>query len=354
MEELRRNIWVGLFVLFGLVALGALIVLFGYGPSALLQRSAYELTIHFDEAGSIRPGNLVTARGVSIGRVSQVDLRDPNQLEEGVVVTVSIDRRYRVPVGSSAQTTEPMLGQGRPPIVLIPGPPGGASLGAGAMIEGRVRRGLESVLPSETANTLESATQRIGEAAEALTPVLNELEELLRKRAPGLVDTGYEQGNISSAVARMDASLKHFNEVLGDPNVKSELREIVDNVHAMSEQGRAVMAKIDKGVDDGQAMITEARGFIEHTQQAVDNIEAQAKDVARAATNGLDKASTFMDDMNTISSGVVRGEGNVGKLFKDDKLYESLVITAERLTQALDEFRALIKEWREGKVRIAL
>ena len=43
-----------------------------------------------------------------------------------------------------------------------------------------------------------------------------------------------------------------------------------------------------------------------------------------------------------------------GQLVMDAKLYESLVITADRLTLALDDFRSLIAEWRKGGVKIGL
>lgn len=354
MDELRRNIWVGLFVLAGLGALGSLILVFGYGPSALLQRNTYDLLIEFPDVSAIRPGNLVTARGVTIGRVSEVDLRDPNHLDAGAVVRCAIDRRYQIPAGSSAETTEPMLGQGRPPIVIIPGSPDSGPVAAGTVLEGRVKGGLEGILPAGTGETFKNATDQIGTAAEALTPVLNELRELLRQRSPELVDRGIEQGNMSSAVARLDIALRDWNEVLGDPNVKWQLRDTVANIHQASLQARDAVDQFNQGAEDGRALIADARGFVARAEKSLANVDMQINDVARRANQTLDETSVFITNLNVAAAQISRGEGNVGRLIMDSKLYESLIITSERLTLALDDFRALIKQWREGGVRIGL
>ncbi len=354
MDELRRNIWVGVFVLAGFGALGSLILLFGYGPSAFLQRNTYDLLIHFEEASSIRPGNLVTARGVTIGRVAEVDLADRNKLEMGVLVRCAIDRRYQIPAGSAAQTTEQMLGQGRPPIVILPGPSAGGTMDPNMVLEGRVRGGLEGILPAGTGETFKNATDQIGQAATALTPVLEELRELLRQRKPDLVDTGEVQGNFSSAVARLDIALRDWNEVLGDPNVKWQLRDTVANIHSTSLQALDAVDQIAQGAEDGRALIADARGFVDRTRASLDTIDTRVNDVARRANETLDQASTFMTHLNVAAAQISGGEGTVGRLVMDAKLYESMVITADRLTLTLDDLRALLKEWREGGVRIGL
>ncbi len=347
MEETRRNVWVGLFVLFGLTALASLVVLFGRGPTALMSGGTYQLHVLFDQVSDVRPGNLVIAKGIKIGSVTDVRLVDPKRFDAGVDVTVAIENQYAIPEGSLAQTTEAMLGQGRPPIEILTGPSGAAPLAAEASIRGNVRKAIDSIFPPGVVNTLETAVRQIGQAAEDLSPVLRELEQIIQSRSPEAVDRGEAQGNIATAAARLDSALKHFNDVLGDPNVKSQVREVVANAHAMSEQGKQLMTDLDQATND-------ARATIAHTDQAVANLELRINEISRSTMEGLDKASQFMDHLNALGEQVRRGEGNLGLLFMDNKLYESMTITAERLSHAVEEFRALIAEWREGKVRIAL
>jgi ABC-type transporter Mla subunit MlaD len=347
MEETRRNVWVGIFVLCGLSALAALVVLFGRGPTALMSGGTYRLHILFDQVSDVRPGNLVITKGIKIGSVTDVRLVNPRQFDAGVDVTIAVENQYAIPEGSLAQTTEAMLGQGRPPIEIIPGPPSAPALAAEASIRGNVRKAIDSLFPPGVVNSLESAVRQIGQAAEDLSPVLREFEQIIQARTPEAVDRGEVQGNIATAAARLDSALKHFNDVLGDPNVKSQVRDIVANAHVMSEQGKQLISDLDQATND-------ARGMIARTDQAVTNLEQRVGEISRTTMEGLDKASRFMDHLNALGEQIRRGEGNLGLLFMDSKLYESMTITAERLAHAVEEFRALIAEWREGKVRIAL
>ena len=369
MDEMRRNLWVGGFVLCGLLAMGALIVLFGRGPTWLMSRGTYPLHIRFArEVTEIRPGNLVTVKGITIGRVTSIGLWEAHpgtpqpaapatvELTESVPVdvVVAIENAYRLPKGCTARTVEPMLGQGRPPIEIIVKASGEGLLEPGATIDGEAVKAFDAVFPPQVVATFETAARQIGDAADAMTPVLNELEQALQQRSPAAVDRGEVQGNLSSAVARFDHALKHFNEVLGDEGVKSQLRETIANVHDMSIQGKQVMSDLEVASGDGRAMMSDARRLITRVDQTVEKVDARVDDVAQAMIGTLDRADNALDQLAAIGQGVRNGEGTMGHLFMDAKLYESMVFTTERLTQALEEFRALIAEWREGKVRIAL
>ncbi len=354
LDETRRNVWVGLFVLAGVGALGALVLLFGQAPTTFFQGRTYEIKAHFDQVADIRPGNLVTARGITIGRVSSVDLRDPSRFDAGVEVSLAIDKRYRIPTGSSALTTEKVIGQGRPPIEILPGPADAVALEDGATIQGKVRGGLESLFPGAVVQSLETAAVQIGSAAEALTPVLREMETLMRQRSPAVVDAGAEQGNVSSAVARLDASLKHFNEVLGDPTVKSQLRETVSNLYEMTERGKKVMGDVEAAATDGKALMSDMKNLVARADTSLQNIDQRVNEIGRGTTDALGKASNFFDELHTVSKPVTSGEGNLGRLFMDARLYDSLLITTDRMAMAIEELRLLIAEWRQGRVKIAL
>ncbi len=354
MQELRRNVLVGTFVLAGLIALGTLIMLFGRGPTIFMQGRTYPLHIRFDSVTGIRPGNQVTLRGLPVGRVIDVRLYDDARPEDGVDVVVAIDQRYRIPLGIKARTIEPVLGQGRPPIELVlEGPSSGEYLTPGAELRGELRTAVESIFPSGVVGTFQTAARQIGDAAEELTPVLSELQKLLAARTPGEVDSGALPGNLASAVTRLDAALRHFNEVLGDPQVKSRLRETVANVHAMSEEGKQVVGDLRTAAGDGREMIADARKLIARADQTLTNLDTQTTTLAQAMLNTLNRLDTALDDVAAITRQIALGEGTIGRIVMDGKLYDALVISADRLGLALDEFRALVAEWRQGKVRVA-
>lgn len=357
MAEARQNLLVGAFVLIGISALGALIILFGRGPTWMMQGDTYPLTIHFEHVSGIREGNLVTARGMTIGRVIGVELTNPQRFDDGVDVHVAIENSFPIPIGATAETTEPVLGQGRPPIEIKVVDTGGevAYLERNTTINGTVRSAMDSIFPSGVVTTFNKAARQIGDAAEALTPVLAELKKLLEDRDPAVVDApGGLQGNLSTAVARLDASLRHFNDVLGDDRTKSQLRDTVANLHKMSQRGNEVVEQIGAVAADGQAMITDARELLGRADESIGTVQDEVRGLSAASRATLERLDLVLDNLVTVSQQISAGQGTLGRLVKDPELYESLVLSVERLTVAIDEFRALVSEWREGKIKVGI
>lgn len=356
MEQGKRNVWVGLFVLFGVAALATLIVLFGRKPTWLAAPGTYPLHVHFDQVVEIRAGNMVTVKGIEIGRVSSVDLVDPKDFEAGVDVLVSINNRYWIPEGSRAVATEPMLGQGRPPIRILPGSSEADPLVPGATIRGDVRKALDTLFPPGVVTTFETTARQIGDAAAALTPVLEEVQQILELRSPEDVDAMESlQGNLASAATRLDTLLKHFNDVLGDPQVHSQLRETLANVHEMSNRGKTVMEELEIAAGESRQLMTDGRELIGKMDTTVTNLDQRTAELSTAVIDTLDRADEFMGHLNVIGAQVSAGEGTVGRLVMDDRLYESLLISAERLADSAAELKTLLQQWRqEGKVRIGL
>jgi len=350
-----RNSLVGLFVLGGLVVLGALVVLFGRDPALTSSRDAYTLSLRFDSAYGIRSGTMAVIGGIPVGRVISVDFVDRERFEQGVEVRVGFDPGIRLRRGTQAQTTEPGLGMGRPPIILVPGPPTEPELASGAVIDGRITRMMDSLIPPNIVATFDTTAAQINAAAKALTPVLEDLHILLQQRAPELVDAeGGPGGNLSTAMTRLDQALRHINVVLGDPRTQSHLRTSIENLNTITEDGKSLAADLKIAAADARAATAEAKTLIAKFQTTVDRTDEEIQRVSRSLTNNLDLAADFLTQLNDITRRAGKGEGTIGLLLTDDRLYESMTLTFRRLAEAVDEFKALIKDWQQGKIKVAL
>ncbi|MFQ5807330.1 MAG: MlaD family protein [Phycisphaerae bacterium] len=354
MRESRQTFWVGLFVLVGLAALSVLIVLFGQAGFLTRRAGAQVINVRFDQATGIRTGTIVTVGGIQVGRVIRVDFVDPQRFDKGVNVQIALEPGRRLRQGSRARTSEPGLGMGRPPIVIEPGPFTEPVLSPEEDILGEISPAVESLFPKAIVTNLETTAIRIGEAAGALTPVLQDLHKILEPRDPKLVDqAGGPTGNLASSITRLDSGLKHWNDVWGDPEVKSKLRASFDNLHAMTEDGKVVVADMKEAAAEARATAAEGKVLIEKASVAITNIDGHAERLARDLTDNVELVSSFLTQMNTIVKKAEQGEGTIGRLFMDDRLYESLVLTFRRLAKTTEEFRLLVKEWQKGKIRVA-
>lgn len=355
MNETRRNLVVGLFVLVGLAAMGALIVLFGQQAALMTPRDGYVIEARFTAATGIRPGTVVTIGGIDVGRVRSVDFVDRTRFGAGVRVVLSFDRDVRIRRGSFARTVEPGVGMGRPPIVIVPGPQEAEFLASGSVIPGEMSSAMTSLIPPEIVSGLDRTRQSIEAAAAAMTPVLEDLHELLRKRGVAEVDSpDGPAGNISTAVARLDSSLKHFNTVLGDPGVQSNLKTAIANIHKITEDGRAMTAELKAAAGEARQVATDARALVADAQGAVKTIDENVQRVARRLMDDLEAASRLLDSMHVLTTGIGRGEGTIGRLMTDPRLYDAMTFTFQRLGETAEEFKLLVMEWQKGRIRVGL
>lgn len=355
MRESRQSFWVGLFVLAGLGALGVLIVLFGQTGFWTRPVDAFVLNVHFERAPGIRQGTIVTIGGLPIGRVSDFGFMDPDRFDAGVKVEVVIDPGCKLHRGSRAATNEPGLGEGRPPIRIIPGPSDAPLLASGETIPGETSSAVEQLIPQAIISNFDRTATRFGEAAAALTPVLEDVHQILQPRQVSDVDRpGGPPGNLSSALARFDSSLRHFNEVLGDPEVKSQLRASLDNLHIMTEDGKIAVAEMRTASADIRTAATEAIALAEQASGSITRIDGHVEQLAHSLTEDLEIASRFLTRMHSLAEKADRGEGTLGQLLMDDRLYESLVLTFRRLAETVEELRLLVKDWQKGKIRVGL
>lgn len=117
MRERIIEIWVGLFMLFGVLAL--LVLAFKVsGLSSAIGKDGYNITAAFDNVGGLKIRSPVSLAGVHIGEVSAIKL---DNAQYKAIVTMKIDSKYKkLPVDTSASIlTQGLLGANY--ISLTPG-----------------------------------------------------------------------------------------------------------------------------------------------------------------------------------------------------------------------------------------
>lgn len=108
MNKTVLDLWVGLFVVAGIVALLFLALKVG-SMNAVTTSSSYEVVARFDNIGGLKPRAPVKSAGVVVGRVA--DIRFDNETYEAAV-TLRLDKRYAFPKDTSAAImTSGLLGE---------------------------------------------------------------------------------------------------------------------------------------------------------------------------------------------------------------------------------------------------
>jgi phospholipid/cholesterol/gamma-HCH transport system substrate-binding protein len=107
MDRRIIDLWVGVFVIFGLLSL--VFLAFKVGSSNFISAStSYTLIAEFDNIGGLKPKAPVKSAGVVVGRVESVDFDNQSLRAK---VQVRVDERYQFPKDSSVSIlTSGLLG----------------------------------------------------------------------------------------------------------------------------------------------------------------------------------------------------------------------------------------------------
>lgn len=108
MKKQSLDIWVGLFVAMGLLALLFLALKAG-NMSAFTFESTYQVTARFDNIGGLKSRAPVKSAGVVVGRVT--DIKFDDQTYQATVI-MTLETRYKFPKDSSVKIlTSGLLGE---------------------------------------------------------------------------------------------------------------------------------------------------------------------------------------------------------------------------------------------------
>ncbi len=352
MSETRSSVLVGVFVIVAIIALAMLVIAFGEMPE-VMGGSRYQVVAKFETVDGISQGTRVIMRGITIGEIDALRLADAERPQAGTDVVLRIEEKYNIPDTAVGLVQFSAIGFGQARFLIEIPEPGTASLpkDGTAVMKGQMAE--TSIIPEDTFEILETAVARVGELAAALRPVAEDLHVLLQSRPVEQVDQPTTQAaaqlsaNVSTAVERLNQLLRHFNDVLGDPEVKSNLREMVENITVASRDAKQIGTDLKAFSADAKRVAAAGTRVVAKVEQTVDNTNTQVTEVAERVKDLSGKLSKILDSVDGIMRTVADGEGTAGKLVRDERLYEELVLTIQRMRDAVDEFKILAKTLQE-------
>ncbi|MDX1682917.1 MAG: hypothetical protein R3336_07355, partial [Phycisphaeraceae bacterium] len=173
-------------------------------------------------------------------------------------------------------------------------------------LAGQLAEGLQSAM-KEPMKRVDRFVDAFDKLSGEWTAVGSNVRQLTENVGPDDVDNGDAVASIGSVVARADQRLKEMDQVL---------------------------AGIDQWVND-EKMQGDARVAV-----------AEARKLATRYAALADELSAATGSMRTLLSQAERGEGTVGKLFKDPAVYDNLEDASARISTVLREMKLLILKWK--------
>lgn len=272
----------------GLVAFLALLLLvvfiFWLSNSDFAFFSSYQLEVKFDSAGGLLYQGKVLLRGYRIGSVKSVRFEP-----DGVVVTLSINRKYRIPAGSTVEVISYNF------------------IGERAV----------SITPSQSGEFLPPNSQIRGESRDIMADARSFFYDLRERLSSGRLE------NIERIALRLEDFIENVRPELSlslPPQFEDDLRMLRETIKDIRLSFEESGGHITAMTSDVQAFVKKVNGLLEISERN----QAQLEKI-------LQQLST--------------PESSAGKFLQDRELWEMTKKTLENLNEFLRELRTNPKKY---------
>ncbi|HEX4337696.1 MAG TPA: MlaD family protein [Polyangiaceae bacterium] len=322
MSQRSMEVKVGVLIVVALGLLAGFVVVMG----GLSFQPTYTISVDFDNPGGLKPGAPVQIAGVKIGRVAAVNFRggklDPKSHERLPLIRVvaSLESQYKNAIFQNSKwfvTTQGVLGEVY--LAVDPGSPDHPALVDGSAVTGISPPRLDLLL-SEAYELLHRAYVGISENEKQIGETFDDLHRTLKGTGDFFE---HNQAKLDRTVDDLQAMTAETRDTLQAAREKyvdnPQIARIMNNAEGVSH---SLASDLPPLLADGKRTMNDAAklsGALASPEQLerYRAITADAKDVA-------DHAKVAAKDASDLVAHVKQGKGTVGALVMDEALYDDV------------------------------
>jgi phospholipid/cholesterol/gamma-HCH transport system substrate-binding protein len=288
--KLSREIKTGIIVLGGIFLF---ILGFSFLKSTPLFDNSKTFYAVYPHVGGLQPGTQVSINGLAVGTVNDIKFRDKSG---NLVVTFSVDNKFDFSKNSTAELYDT-------------GIIGGKGIQIKPIFDGAPM--------AVSGDTLQTDT-RPG------------LTELVQQRLTPL------QSKVEGAVSNADSLLININEIL-DTNTKKNLRESIKGLNAMVNSFQQSANTLNSLLENNKNQLDSS---IHNINVITENFSKFSDSLAKIGlTKTITNLESTISNLDALLSKMENGEGTLGKLMKNEELYNNLSNASRELDLLLQDFR---------------
>ncbi len=279
----------------GILAIGAILLLiFGYSflkGTNLLDKNR-EFYVKYDNVEGLAQAAPVTINGLTVGKVQNITFANS---KGGLVVKFSVEKDFNFSKNSIVR-------------IYSAGIIGGKSLGIFPQYDG---------VMAKSGDTLR------GDIEDGMLTAVSKALGPLEKK-------------VNNTLATVDTLLLSVNSIV-DKDTRKNLKEAIQNLNTTLNSFAGVSQNLNN-------ILSNNTGKLDNTFTNLDkttgNLSKLTDSLAKLETGKLvSDLQSVVDNMNTIVSGMDNGDGSIGKLLNDDKLYNNLEGASRQLEQLLQDVK---------------
>ena len=356
MDEAILRFRVGVFVVLALLILGVLIFLNSEGWTR-----KYTIYVKSWTAPGVTRSTPVRKNGILIGRVGSVQTQDDH-----VIMTLEINEGQYVYENETCSIgADSFLGDSAIEILPLRGDDRGEMITAGNLMT-RVsvkRNPLEIVdvalnLEGEITRTLET----VREAGSAVTNAGQGIQTLTNQVSGALSDDESDFKLLLSDIRAMsqkakvaldnfDRMFENINNVVGDPDLKKEVKNAISTLPEVFKEVRLTIADTRETINSYREVSRKATSNLDNLEGFTASLKKEGPEILEKVNSSLanvsglmDRVGKFADTLSKISEDLSSSDGTIGKLLNDPALYNSALGTAEEARQTVSTIRKSVDE----------
>jgi len=274
------------------------IVLFIFGFSYLkgnnLLEDSITLYTKYDNVEGLKPSTPVTVNGYAIGKVLDIYFEDENS---GIlIVEMSIDTKFKFSKNSKSELFQ------------------------NGFIGGKAIQ----ILPAyDNAPPVESGDYLISETKEGVMELVNERLTPLQEK-------------IEKVMSETDTLLVGFNNTF-DAKAQADLKNSIASLNATVNSFNATAKSLNGLIDTNKSKLDNTLSNFEKTSVNLSTMTDKMAQVDIAST--VQELQATIKKFDDVIASVENGQGSIGKLLKDEKLYTILSGASKQMEELLEDMK---------------
>ncbi len=289
--KISKEIKTAILVISGIVLF---IFLFNYLKGYNLLDSSRTFYVVYDNVEGMASSTPVTINGLSVGKVQNISFNEDGSGR--LTVKILIDSDFEFSKNSKAELYETGLLGGKA-IAIIPAFDNAENAKKGDYLEGIVKAGLTELV-----------NQR-------LTPLQEKIEIMM---------------------VSADSLLNNINSVF-DVQTKANLKKSIAELALTIESFKNTSISVNSLIADNQEKLS-------NTLSNIDNISSNLSKITDSIANAnlgetIKSLQLTISNFDKILSSIKNGDGTIGKLLKDEDLYNNLTAASKEMEELLEDMK---------------
>lgn len=303
--KLSKELKTGLIAIFAIIGF---VVLYQFMKGKNLFTTDNVFYAKYENVEGLAVSNPVSINGLKVGQVDEIKPITTKDGKIHFVVKVTVDDTFEFSKNSTVEIFEPGLMSGKEMKINLFY--GGETAKDGDTLKGNYQLSMLNSLSSQ------------------VKPVKDQLSNVLLK---------------------LDSTLASTNKIVDEQNRReiklllSNLNRTIESFKGASDRTNSILANNEKGLHE---VVANANAAMLTANKTLDKYGTVAERVDIDKLNGtIDQFNQTAGKLNNVISGIQNGEGSLGKLAKDEELYNNLTKTSKNLNDLVEDFKANPKRY---------